>query len=112
MRTTDESAYEVEKSFYDFADDIEAVTIHFAVTPLGEHPDWENQRSSRFMPPVAAPGGQGGRLRVRRLRLPPQIRIESGRLTGHYLLHHYFEICQGGSRHYSPRFTEEIETGA
>ena len=41
-----------------------------------------------------------------------RLESETGQSTGRYLLHHYFEVCQGGSRHYSPHFSEEIETGA
>ena len=112
VRTTNERPYEVEKRFYDYAEDIEAVNIHYAVTPLGELPDWENQRSTRFMPLVPDPDGESSRLRLRTLRLPGRIETEAGIATGRYLLHHYFEVCQGGSRHYSPHFSEEIETGA
>jgi hypothetical protein len=107
-----ERAYEVEKSFYDYSEDVEAVCIHFAVTPLYEVPDWNNQRITRFMPLISDPNGEPSRLRVCNLALPPLIKTETGQSTGHYLLHHYFEVYQGGSRHYSPRFTEEIETGA
>jgi hypothetical protein len=109
---TGERPYEVEKRFYDYAEDIEAVNIHYAVTPLGELPDWENLRSTRFMPLVPDPDGETSGLRVRTLRLPGHIETETGQPTGRYLLHHYFEVCQGGSRHYSPHFSEEIETGA
>lgn len=112
VRMTSERPYEVEKRFYDYAQDIEAVNIHYAVTPLGEFPDWENERSTRFMPLVPDPDGETSGLRVRTLRLPVQIETETGQPTSRYLLHHYFEVCQGGSRHYSPHFSEEIETGA
>jgi hypothetical protein len=111
VRITSERPHEVEKRFYDYAEDIEAVNIHYAVTPVGELPDWENQRSTRFMPLVPDPAGETSRLRVRTLRLPGQIETETGQPTGRYLLHHYFEVCQGGSRHYSPHFSEVIETG-
>ncbi len=46
------SWYYLEKEFYDYADDIEGVNIHYVWTPLGGIADWENQRASRFMPLV------------------------------------------------------------
>ena len=36
--------YQIEKWYYDYAENIEAVNIHYACTPLGEIPDWNNQR--------------------------------------------------------------------
>ncbi|MBI3300751.1 MAG: hypothetical protein HYZ72_01535 [Deltaproteobacteria bacterium] len=42
----------LEKEFYDYADDIEGVNIHYVWTPLGGVVDWENQRVTRFMPLV------------------------------------------------------------
>jgi hypothetical protein len=92
------------KSFYDFADDIEGVNIHYAVTPIGEMPDWESQRSTRYMPLV------DGRMRVKALRLAAPVFDSSGRSDGRYALHYYFEIYQGGDRHYSPLYSEEITT--
>ena len=97
--------YSVEKYFYDYADDIEAVNIHYVVTLIGDVPDWEHYRCTRYMPIV------NGRMRSKILKLPRKI-IESsgGASTARYLLHHYFEICQGGDRHYTSLFTEEIDT--
>ena len=46
------SWYYAIKEFYDYADDIEGVNIHYLWTPLDGIPDWENQRVSRFMPRV------------------------------------------------------------
>lgn len=120
----------LEKEFYDYADDIEAVNIHYVWTPLGGTPDWDTQRITRFMPlvkPTSHITGEAGadilssgvappthvRLRKKVLKLPAQIpHSESGKLTDRYLLHHYFEIFQDGHRHYSPLYTEEITTGA
>jgi len=105
--------YFVEKSYWDDADDVEAVTIHYAWSPVGELPDWENEKVTRFMPKDRSnEGGVASRRRVKVLRLPAQIVTKSGDRTDHYELHHFFGICQGGSRHSSPRFTEEIVTGA
>ena len=119
--------YEI-KEFYDYADDIEGVNIHYLWTPLGGAPDWDNQRETRFMPLVQPPTYPGdetsiGRtdsaastavhLRRKILKLPQQIPApQSGRSTDRYLLYHYFEIFQDGHRHYSPLYTEEIHTGA
>jgi hypothetical protein len=44
----------LEKEFYDYADDVEAVNIHYVCTPHGSAPDWENQRVTRYMPVAKA----------------------------------------------------------
>ncbi|NOT53527.1 MAG: hypothetical protein HOP18_02875 [Deltaproteobacteria bacterium] len=120
--------YEI-KEYYDHADDIEGVNIHYLWTPLEGIPDWENQRVTRFMPlvvqPPSPPGGETAtqttenavatavRLRRKILKLPQTIVApESGVPTDRYLLHHYFEVFQDGHRHYSPLYTEELHTHA
>ena len=118
--------YEI-KEYYDSTDDIEGVNIHYLWTPLGGVPDWDNQRVTRFMPrvqPSVPPDASMqeertseahsvlSRLRRKILKLPQTIRDpQSDRLTNRYLLHHYFEIFQDGHRHYSPLYTEELDTG-
>jgi hypothetical protein len=120
----------LEKEFYDYADNIEAVNIHYVWTPLDKTPDWENQRVTRFMPFVrptshvvdeaetttpssTATDPTHTRLRKKILKLPTQVPDpENGKLTDRYLLHHYFEIFQDGHHYYSPLYTEEITTGA
>jgi len=119
--------YEI-KEFYDHADDIEGVNIHYLWTPLGGTPDWDNQRVTRFMPlvhPPLDPGSEAvvdkadsaastaSRLRRKILKLPQEIvDPQSGTSTDRYLLYHYFEIFQDGHRRYSPLYTEELHTGA
>ena len=99
--------YEVEKSYYDYAENIEAVNIHYACTPLGGVPDWNSQRTTRFLPLVEP------RLRRKLLKLPARILdSRSGELCDRYLLHHYFEIFADGDTHYSQLYTEEVLTGA
>jgi hypothetical protein len=99
--------YEVEKWFYDYAENIEAVNIHYACTPLGEIPDWNSRRTTRFLPLVEA------RLRRKVLKLPARILDPNGgRLCDRYLFHHYFEIFADGDTHYSQLYTEEVLTGA
>jgi hypothetical protein len=99
--------YEVEKWFYDYAENIEAVNIHYACTPLGEVPDWNSQRVTRFLPLVEP------RRRRKTLKLPAQILDSShGQLTDRYLLHHYFEIFADGDTLYSQLYTEEVLAGA
>jgi hypothetical protein len=99
--------YEIEKWFYDYAENIEAVNIHYACTPNGEIPDWNRQRATRFLPLIRH------RLRRKVLKLPARILDPaSGELSGRYLLHHYFEIFADGDTHYSPLYTEEVFTGA
>lgn len=118
----------IEKEFYDYADDIEGVNIHYVWTPLEGVADWENQRVTRFMPRVypspwalatsgslTAEDGDPSlpRLRKKILKLPLHILDPvTNTLNNKYLLHHYFEIFQDGHRHYSPLYTEEINTGA
>ena len=40
----------LKKEYFDTADDIEAVNIHYTWTPLGKTPDWSAHRESRLMP--------------------------------------------------------------
>jgi hypothetical protein len=121
--------YYLEKEFYDYADDIEGVNIHYVWTPLGGTPDWEKQRATRYMPlvrPTSQVAGEAGanvsspgvtgpvttRLRKKVLKLPALISDpQSNTLTDRYILHHYFEIFQDGHRHYSPLYTQEVITG-
>ena len=99
--------YQIEKWYYDYAENIEAVNIHYACTPLGEVPDWNNQRSTRFLPLVET------RLRRKALKLPIQVLdSSSGQLTDRYLLHYYFQIFADGDTLYSSLYTEEVCTGA
>jgi hypothetical protein len=116
--------YSVEKEFHDYAEDIEGINIHYLWTPLGGTPDWENQRATRFMPIVRSSQGDTPlpaanwslelrRLRKKLLKLPQHIPDpKHGTLMNRYLLHYYFEIFQGGHRHYTALNTEEIVTGA
>jgi hypothetical protein len=96
--------HQIIKSFRDYADDIEAVNIHYVVTPIGEAPDWSGQRTTRYMPP----SGDGVRLKA--LKLPLLIVDSSGLETNRYVLHYYFETFRDGDRSYSPLFSEEIVT--
>ncbi len=121
--------YYLEKEFYDYAENIEGVNIHYLWTPLESVADWEHQRVTRFMPLVhsSLPKLDGGsdslasktpsppvmRLRKKILKLPLCILDpQNGASTDRYLLHHYFEIFQDGHRLYSPLYTEAISTGA
>jgi hypothetical protein len=106
-------AFEIEKEYWDDDFGIEAVKIHYVWTALGEEPEWDTHRITRFMPPSRTEGA-GRRHRARTLKLPARIPDPAGggALTDRYALHHYFEIVEGGRRRYSPRFTEEITTGA
>lgn len=116
----------VEKEFLDYAEDIEAVSIHYVCAPPDCTPDWENQRVTRYMPLVKrlSPADPANidprtslsppnipRLRKKVLKLPVQISSpQNGETTGRYHLHYYFEIWQDGHRHYSPLYTEEVTT--
>jgi hypothetical protein len=96
--------YTVEKSFLDYADDIEAVNIHYVLTLIEDIPDWEHHRCTRFMPLVQE------KMRRKTLKLPKQVETSAGVAAARYLLHYYFEIFQDGDRHYTQLFTEEINT--
>ena len=98
------SSHHVVKWFHDYADDVEAVNIHYALTAPGETPDWDRTRSTRYMPLV------GTSIRMKELRLPSLIFDSQGRPTNRYALHYYFEICQSGDRHYTPLYSEEVVT--
>jgi len=105
-------AFEIEKEYWDDGSGIEAVSIHYLWTAPGEEPEWETHRVTRFMPP-SRPRGPGSRHRTRKLKLPVRIPDPAtGALTDRYLFHHYFEIVEHGQRRYSPRYVEEVTTGA
>src|SRR5262245_23971916 len=99
------SCHRVVKWFRDYADDIEAVNIHYAETANNEPPDWNLVRATRYMPLV------GKSIRMKELRLPLFISDGQGQPCNHYTLHYYFEVCRGGDRQYSPLYSEPIVTG-
>jgi hypothetical protein len=95
----------VDKEYRDFADDIEAVSIHYLCVPSGAEADWDNGRITRFMP-LVEPG-------VRRLSLKLPVQLvdpRSGRPVNDYTVLYYFEVCRGGDRHYSQIFTEVMDS--
>jgi hypothetical protein len=98
-------SHRVVKWFRDYADDIEAVSIHYALTALNEAPDWNHIRTTRYMPLV------GTMVRMKELRLPLSIADGQGQPSNHYTLHYYFEVCRGGDRQYSSLYSEEVVTG-
>jgi len=99
------NSHRVVKWFRDYADDIEAVNIHYALTALDETHDCNHVRTTRYMPLV------GQSIRMKELRLPLCISDCQGRPSNHYTLHYYFEVCQSGDRQYSPLYSEEVVTG-
>ncbi len=99
------NSHRVVKWFRDYADDIEAVNIHYALTAVGEPPDWNHVRATRYMPLV------GKLIRMKELRLPLSMPDSNGQPSNHYALHYYFEICQGGDLQFSPLYSEEVVTG-
>jgi len=100
------TCHRVVKWFRDYADDIEAVNIHYALTAVSEKPDWDRVRATRYMPLI------GKSIRMKELRLPLFIPDGQGRPSNRYALHYYFEVCQGGDRQYSPLYSEEVVTGS
>ena len=104
--------FEIEKEYWEDGAGIEAVHIHYLWAPLGEEPEWETHGITRFMPPSRNKGA-GRRHRACTLPLPARIPDPAtGALTDRYAFHHYFEIIEHGQRRYSPRYREEITTGA
>jgi hypothetical protein len=97
-------SHRVVKWFHDYADDIEAVNIHYVLTAAGGVPDWNHARATRYMPLV------GKSIRMKELRLPGSIPDSSGLLGKPYTLHYYFEVFRGGDRQYSPLYSEEVVT--
>jgi len=96
--------YLLEKSFRDYDHDIEAVSIHYIVAPLGTDPDW-SQRRSLYMPLV------DGETRRVGLKLPLSISDPSKGTTSRFSLHYYFEIFRAGDQTFSSTYAEEVETG-
>ncbi len=95
----------VDKEYRDFADDIEAVSIHYLCVPNGAPADWDSGRVTRFMP-LVEPG-------VRRLSLKLPVQLvdpRSGRPVNEYTVLYYFEVCRGGDRHYSQIYTEIMDS--
>lgn len=91
----------IDKEYRDFADDIEAVSIHYVCAASGVDPDWDKYRVTRFMP-LVEPG-----LRQLRLKLPLQlIDPQSGQPVSTYTLFYYFEVWRGGDRQYSQIYSE------
>ncbi|MGE0822581.1 MAG: hypothetical protein AB7G75_07595 [Candidatus Binatia bacterium] len=119
------SYYILEKEFRDYAEDIEAVFIHYICTSSREEPNWAQQRVTRYMPVVQAthphnrqndnpstseaPAARMYRLRKKVLKVPLHfLDTENDEENSRYLFHHYFEIIQDGRRHTSPLYTEEV----
>ena len=100
------ASHRIVKWFRDYADDIEAVNIHYVLTAVDETPDWNNARTTRYMPLV------GRSIRMKELRLPRSISDTQGRPSSRYALHYYFEVCQGGDLQYSLLYSEEVVTGS
>ncbi len=101
------NTYTVKKEFRDFADDIEAVNIHYLCMPTGLEANWEAGRVTRSMP-IVEPG-----IRRLELKLPAQIiDPHGGRPISRYTLFHYFEIFRGGDRHFSQVYDEIVDVRA
>jgi hypothetical protein len=97
----------VDKEYRDFADDIEAVSIHYVCVPNGAEPDWDRDRATRFMP-LVEPG-----VRRLRLKLPAQlVDPQRGLPVSAYTLSYYFEVWRSGDRQYSQIYSEALDTRA
>jgi hypothetical protein len=99
-------SHRIVKWFRDYADDIEAVNIHYVLTAVDETPNWNHARATRYMPLV------GNSVRMKELRLPISVSGSQGQPSSRYTLHYYFEVCQSGDRKYSPLYSEEVVTGS
>ena len=116
------------KDFYDYAENIQAVSIHYAYAPYGASPEWATVGHVQSMPLVLLPSsspdqdpskrpswGLSTQASVRRrsttLKLPIQIiSPKTHPPTNRYLLHYYFEIVQDGTQVKTAIYTEDIRT--
>jgi hypothetical protein len=119
----------LKKEYFDTADDIQDVLIHYVCAPLGLEPDW-SAAEARSMPageilktgvgevakygPAApsVPQHVHPRLRKKVLKLPNEVYDDRlGAYTGSYTLHYCYEVVRAdGSRQFSPVLTDEIAT--
>ena len=118
----------LKKEYFDTADDIEQVLIHYTCAPLGGTPDWTQAESrampagellrtgvgevAKYGPPApAVPQHVHPRLRKKVLRLPNEVFDPAlGAWTGDYQLYYVYEVIRNGDRTFSPVFVDEIRT--
>jgi hypothetical protein len=88
----------LRRTWVDPAPGIEMVQIHYAWTPAGGQPDWEDADTRVLTPSDASPGLRSAVIEVPR-------RVDG---STDYLLHHFFFVVRGAESLTSPVFTEEI----
>jgi hypothetical protein len=95
-RAETEQLFGLRKAWSDPSPGIELVQLHYAWTPIGGEPDWDDA-DTRVLTEVA-PGLRAAVIEVPRL-------VQGSR---EYLLHHFFFVVRGTEWTSSPVFTEEI----
>lgn len=112
--------WHLKKEWIDRTEDIAAVHIHYVTTPLGAAPDWGSPHERWPMSLIDHPlkdriaqqtDGHTADVGLRRqtLRLPLHIwDAQRQELTGHYLLHYYYEVFQSNRRWTTDVFCDEI----
>jgi hypothetical protein len=97
-RAETEQLFGLRKAWSDPSPGIELVQLHFAWTPAGGEPDWEDADTRVLTPVEGTPG-----LRTAVIEVPRQVQGQR-----EYLLHHFFFVVRGTEWTSSPVFTEEI----
>ena len=118
------------KDFYDYAENIETVFIHYAYAVHAASPEWATAGHVQSMPvvlrPSCSPDQNPSELRSRGVSTSAVVRQRSTTLklpcqvinphthtpTNRYLLHYYFEIVQDGTRVKTAIYTEDIRTSS
>ena len=118
------------KDFYDYAENIEAVFVHYAYAVHAASPEWATAGHVQSMPLVLRPScsqdTDPSELRSWGLSTPAAVRRRSTTLklpcqiinppthtpTNRYLLHYYFEIVQDGTQVKTAIYTEDIRTSS
>ena len=121
-----ENWHYLAKDFYDYAENIEAVLIHYAYSAYGAGPDWEltgqvqpmaplfhstmlDKKAQSRLYPLSAPEAASVRRRRVLLKLPTDIYDPTTQThTNRYLLHYYFEIIQDGTQVKTMSYTEDV----
>jgi hypothetical protein len=90
--------FALRRTWVDPVPGIEMVQIHYAWTPPGAEPDWDDADTRVLTPSDAAPG-----LRTAVIEVPRRVAGSTD-----YRLHHFFFVVRGAATSSSPVFTEEI----
>jgi hypothetical protein len=98
VRAESEQLFALRRTWVDPVPGIEMVQVHYAWTPHGQEPDWDDADTRVLTPNDASPG-----LRTAVIEVPRRFDGVTD-----YLLHHFFFVVRGTESSTSPLFTEEI----